>query len=333
MCRVAVVAALATIAFAGAAGAQVADQEAEHRRGIALRNEHRDAEALDVFRGLYERTGEVRALARMALAEAAVARWVDAEQHLQRALSSADAWVAQNRGSLDAALETVREHLGSLSVRANVPGAEVLIGGRPAAVTPLDRPLRVPAGAVDVELRAARYAPALRTTTVRAGVEVTALDVELEPLSEPPHPAPVVPESPATLPLTIDLQGRRERARRRETWSTLSTAGLVLGGAGLLTSVIALGIRESAVRTFNDNLCTIVSEGPLVLGPGGRDCSAQYNRGEAATAVSITGLVAGTALAAAGFVAAFVAQGDAPAHAMACAPTLAHPGLNCGGRF
>lgn len=330
--------ALLALGYASTAQAQTVDPEAEHQRGIALRNEHRDAEALEVFRGLYERTGEVRALSRMALAEAALARWSEAETHLQRALASGDAWVAQNRASLDVALTTVRQHLGSLTVIANVPGTEVFIGGQRVAATPFDHPLRVPAGTIELELRAAGHATARRTVTVRPGVEVTALDVELAATpAERPPPVELPPVIEVTPPVEItpvvDPQVRRERAERRATWETIATTGFVLGGAGLLTGVIALGVRESAVTTFNGNGCELVSEGPLVLTASGRDCTAQYNRGEAATAVSITGFVAGAVFAAAGGVAWYVSTRSAPLHAFSCSPTLGNAGLVCGGRF
>jgi hypothetical protein len=330
--------ALLSLGYASAAQAQTVDPEAEHQRGIALRNEHRDAEALEVFRGLYQRTGEVRALARMALAEGALARWAEAEEHLQRALASGDAWVAQNRASLDVALTTVRQHLGSLTVLANVPGAEVFIGGQRVAVTPFERPLRVPAGTIDIELRAAGHTTARRTVTVRPGVEVTALDVELAATpAEPPPTAELPPVIEVAPPIevtpVIDPQARRDRAERRATWETLATTGFVLGGAGLLTGVIALGVREGAVSTFNSNGCELVSEGPLVVTSAGRDCSAQYNRGETATAVSITGFIAGAVFAAAGSVAWYASTRSAPLHALGCSPTFGNAGVVCGGRF
>lgn len=347
MSRRALVAVALVLGFGRAAAAQTPDPEAEHQRGIALRNEHRDAEALAVFRGLYERTGEVRALARMALAEAALSRWVEAEAHLQRALATADAWVSQNRASLDAGLATVRQHVGGLTVNANVAGAEVFIAGQRAAVVPFERPLRVASGTMDVEIRAPRHAPARRTVTVRPGLDVTALDVELAAApaevtvpvvaAPPPVAAPVVVPvaAPAEPPAPeYDPEVRRERAARRSTWETVATAGFALGGAGLLTSAIALGVREGAVSSFNDtNRCQLVSEDPLTFTATGRDCSAVYHRGEAATVISITGLVAGVAFAAGGAVAWYVSTRSAPLRAFACAPSLTQAGVACAGSF
>lgn len=345
MSRRALAAGLVALSLGRAARAQTVDPEAEHQRGIALRNEHRDAEALEVFRGLYERTGEVRALARMALAEAALSHWVEAEAHLQRALATPDAWVAQNRASLDAGLATVRQHVGGLTVHANVAGAEVFLAGQRAAVVPFERPLRVAAGTVDVEVRAPQHATAHRTVTVRPGVDVTALDVELAPAAPEAAPeaaptvAPPAPPPPAAVPAEppapeYDPEARRAAESRRATWESVATAGFVLGGAGLLTSAIALGVREGAVSSFNDtNRCELVSEDPLAFTATGRDCSALYHRGEAATLASVTGLVAGVVFAAGGAVAWYVSTRSAPRHAFACAPSLTQAGVTCVGRF
>jgi hypothetical protein len=338
----ALVAAVMVLSLGRAARAQTAEPEAEHQRGVALRNEHRDAEALEVFRGLYERTGEVRALARMALAEAALARWVEAEVHLLRALSTSDAWVAQNRASLDAGLATVRQHVGALTVHANVAGAEVFIAGQRAAVVPFERPLRVAAGTLDVEIRAPQHTAAHRTVTVRAGVDVTALDVELAaapPEAAPPVVVPPAPAAPVAAPVETpapeyDPEARRAREARRSTWETVATTGFVLGGVGLLTSAIALGVREGAVSSFNNgNHCELVSEDPLAFTVAGRDCSALYHRGEATTAISLTGLIAGVAFAAGGAVAWSVSTRSAPLRAFACAPSLTQAGVACAGRF
>lgn len=345
------VAAVAVLAFARPAGAQPIDVEAEHQRGITLRNEHRDAEALEVFRGLYGRTGEVRALARMALAEASLSRWVDAEIHLQRALATQDAWVTQNRASLEQGLAAARQHLGSLAVHVDVAGAEVLLAGVSVGNAPLERPLRVGAGLVEVEVRAAGRPVARRTVTVRAGTEVTALDIELPraettaPVAPPVAPVPATPPSlpaapeappttlpPDVLPPPIDTNARRDAQAQRARLESLGTAGLVLGGAGLLTAAIGLGLRESAVSTFNGNGCVLVSEDPPQFASG-RDCSAQYERGEASTTAAIVGVSVGAAFTVAGVVLRVLAANVETPHLVACAPMTGGAGVLCGGRF
>jgi len=346
MCRRSLSAALLVVALGRSAAAQTVDVEAEHQRGVALRNERRDAEALEVFRGLYERTGEVRALARVALAEAALSRWVDAEAHLQRALGTADAWVAQNRASLEQGLAAVRQHIGTLAVHVNVAGAELLVAGLSVGTTPIGRPLRVAAGPVEVEVRAPRRGPARRTVSVRPGAEVTGLDIELPPVEAAPNfadataptptsdPTPTLEPDPAptTAPPAFEPNARRERAARRATLETLSTTSLVIGGAGLLTSVIGLGLRESAVSTFNRNGCLLLGEDPQSFA-NGYDCAERYSQGETATTAAIAGLTIGVAFAVTGVVLRAVAPSSTARRAVACGPSTTGVGVLCGGRF
>lgn len=346
--------ALAMLCFARVSGAQSVDIEAEHQRGVALRNAHRDDEALTVFRGLYERTGEVRALARMALAEAVLGRWVEAEQHLGRALGTDDAWVSQNRASLEQAFGQVREHVGGLTVVTNVPGSEVFSSGQRLAVTPIERPLRVVAGVIELEIRAPRRAVSRRQVVVRPGPGVTAIDVELGPEIEAP-PAQVTPEAApavtpnptttAVLPPTVippamlegalgapfaGVEARRAATAHRDRWNGLAVGAFVAGGAGFLTAAIALGMRESAVNEFNSAGCQRDDDRDLVIGSG--VCQGYYDRGEAATAVSIVGAVVGVAGSVAG--ALSLARAAAPPRhsALSCGPG-AGASVVCAGSF
>ncbi len=346
MSRPSLSAALVVLALGRSVVAQTVDVEAEHQRGVTLRNEHRDAEALAVFRGLYDRSGEVRALARVALAEAALSRWVDAEAHLQRALAADDAWVAQNRASLEQGLAAVRQHLGTLAVHVDVAGAEVLVAGVPVGTTPLNHPLRVAAGSVDVEVRAPQRAAARRAVMVRAGTEVTGLDIELPAVEATPHFANATAATPTSdptptlepdavngsAPPVMEPNARREREARRATLETLSTTSLVIGGAGLLTAAIGVGLRESAVSTFNSNGCLLLGEDPGVFA-NGYDCAARYSQGETATAVAIAGLAVGVAFAVTGVVLRVVAPSAPTRRAVACGPSMTGVGMLCGGRF
>ena len=92
--------------------AQDAPEDPREVEGRSLRAQGRDAEALALFRDAYGRTGSMRTLARLALAEAALGRWSDAEAHLVEALASSDPWVSANRrepaGGLEGSLAQVR---------------------------------------------------------------------------------------------------------------------------------------------------------------------------------------------------------------------------------
>ena len=125
------------------------------REGVELRARGQDEAALAAFRRSWEIAPGPRARAQMALAEQALGRWIQAEQHLQEALvAEADPWIRRHRAALRAALEVIGEHLGGLDVRGGVPGAEVRVEGRARGTLPLVLPLRVPVGTVVLEVRA-----------------------------------------------------------------------------------------------------------------------------------------------------------------------------------
>jgi hypothetical protein len=88
------------------------DEEGLLARGVALRWQRRDAEALVEFQHAYAMHPCPRAGGQIALAEQALGHWPEAESGLVAALASADdPWIAYNRRPLEAALETVRQRL------------------------------------------------------------------------------------------------------------------------------------------------------------------------------------------------------------------------------
>jgi len=159
----------AALLSAPLARGQTPADEALHRRGLELRARGRTEEALAIFRGLYERTLEPRALARMALAEGALEQWVFAEEHLALALTSNDPWVREHRADLEQNLERLRANLGTVQIECPSEGAEVWIAQQSWGRLPLSRPLRVSVGEVDIELRLRGW-NARQTVQVVAGV-------------------------------------------------------------------------------------------------------------------------------------------------------------------
>jgi hypothetical protein len=191
------------------AHAQPADGASELeliRQGVALREQGKDLEAAEVFRAAYTRFRTPRARAQLGLAEQALGRWVDAEANLLGALDAGtDAWIGANRAALEQALSVIRQHLGSLEVMVDVPGTEVLVDGRKVGQTPLERPLRVVAGTVIVQVQAPGHVSTHRHVTISAGQlsRETFQLVRLEPAAGPALAAPA-PPADATLTAPAD---------------------------------------------------------------------------------------------------------------------------------
>lgn len=159
------------VALACRAHAIPADgSEALIREGLALRRNGNDEGALEKFTQAAAIRRSGRALAQIALAEQAIGRWVEAEDHLKEALAlREEAWIAKNSPLLQSALADISSHLGMLEISGNVSGATVKVNGTARGRLPLREPLRVPLGTVMVELEAQGHFPLARSVVVLAG--------------------------------------------------------------------------------------------------------------------------------------------------------------------
>ncbi len=144
-----------------------AEADALIEEGLRLRTAGRDDDALVQFQRAYERSPSPRALAQTALAEQAIGRWAEADEHLTEALTrTSDPFIQRNRAALEQAHAIVRTHVGQLEVRGNVPEAELFVGTRSLGTVAVPRARSVPVGSVTFVVRAAGYAPVTRTVNV-----------------------------------------------------------------------------------------------------------------------------------------------------------------------
>lgn len=219
------------------------------RKGVSLREQGKDAEALELFRTAYERHKTPRAHAQMGLAEQALGRWVEAEADLEGALGVADdAWITGNRAALEGALEQIRRRLGSLEILCETPGGELWIDGRLIGRLPMPRPIRLPAGTVSVRIQAPGH------TSVNRSVEVVAgrlgretfhmMPLEAVPNTPPPGLSARVTEPPPS----PAPPGQRRVVPRGVFWATVA-ATVVAGG---LTTWSGLDVL-SANRDYEAN--------------------------------------------------------------------------------
>jgi hypothetical protein len=211
-----------------------ADAEALLTRGIELRRQGDDAGALELFKQAAEAHSTPRAVAQMGLAEQALGRWVEAEEHLKLALDDANnPWVGRNRETLTRSLAAVSEHIGSIELSCDVAGASVSMNGVLAGRTPLSGPLRAAAGSVVFEIVADGFHPMTRSLQVSAGglarenVTLVPMRVALPPPVVAPVVAPVVtppptePVAPPPVPETIERPPAVDQRSRTHTRITI----------------------------------------------------------------------------------------------------------------
>lgn len=218
--------------------------EAFIERGVALRRDHRDAAALAEFRHAYALDPVPRALAQIALAEAALEQWLNAERDLARALASDDPWIERQRPVLKVTLKEIGDHLGTLQVSAPA-GAEVSVDGLSyGAASPF---MRVPAKHLVLEVRATGFAPDRREIDVPPN-EVTLVNVALEP-ARPADSPPRPPSPPALSPVAVVPPATR--TIRTGAWVASGVAGF-FSVAGVAFAAYA---SDRAAHYNNDAEC------------------------------------------------------------------------------
>jgi hypothetical protein len=291
-------AAVAVVVAAGAIGCLLAsagmarandEEDALIRRAIQLRKIGNDRAAVEDLQRAYGIARSPRAAAQLGFAEQALGLWPRAEQHVREALGSLeDKWVRKNRATMEAALTTIRAHLGRIFVEGGELGAQVTVNGESVGSMPLADAVSVSAGPVDIEVRAAGHVPALKTITVAPGQYVRVpftlqpvaraqpLATASPPPSSPPRiaapparvaalppapaPAPAVvspPSAPAPEP-AAPADRREDSGRgRRIGGIALIAGGVAAIGGGVAASVIAknkfdaIGADAAADRPYD----------------------------------------------------------------------------------
>ena len=102
-------------------------------KGVELRRQGKDAEALAEFQRALKIQNSPRVAAQAALAEQALGLWTNAEEDLTAAMShEGDPWIKKNRATLAKAMEVIQSHLGTLEIWGTPVGAEVFVNNKSA---------------------------------------------------------------------------------------------------------------------------------------------------------------------------------------------------------
>lgn len=243
----ALVGCLAACLVTSTARAQPEDWQVMWDRGVALRAEGDDLGALAVFQEALRLGGGPRVLVQVALAEQALGRWGAAGTHLEEALAQPDEWIERNRAVITSARAEIATHTGRLEVRVDVADAEIEVGDRRVGASPLEAPVIVAAGSVEVSVRAGGET---ETRTVEVGVgavervtftlrlaEPEVVPAELDPPDDEPEVAPSMGEEGFTIvPAAI-------------AWA-LAGAGAV---ALVVSGVVALDLDASIADDCGEN--------------------------------------------------------------------------------
>jgi hypothetical protein len=265
------------------------------REGVALRKEGREAEALELFRRGYALEPTPRARGQMGLAAKSLRRYVEAEEWLVEALAAGDdAWVEESREALELALAIVQKQLASLVVLSNVEGAKLSVNGALVGTLPLERPVRLHAGAARLVASAPKYVSRSLEATLPAG-ELTELRLDLVKA-----PLPVPQTKPRRIPLPLPETTPPEQSVWR-LWLYGTGGAVAAVGIGLGTY---FGVRTIMARDERDEVCP----DPVCSSDEGVDLDAEART---AATLSTISFVAGASGIAAALVTWATAPGDA----------------------
>ena len=308
------------------------------RRGIELRKQGRDQDALQAFQNANALASTPRALAQMGFAEQALGRWVDADEHLNAAARTAgDSWIVKNRQVLESSLATIRKHLGDIEILGEPKGAEVRVDGRSQGTLPLGRRVRAAVGTISVEVRAPGYLPVVRPVVIPAE-ELVRETIVLQPMTPAAAPAiapAIAPAAGAEQPVESD-RGEAPGAEAPRPWGRrLAWAGVI--GAGLFAAAggVALVVRESKAQQFSDPAHACDQNSPDKGGPA---CKDAYDTGHTAATLAVGSFIAAGVL---GIGAAILFYTSSPTAdttsgttaSLACGPAGAGFGVTCAIRF
>jgi hypothetical protein len=257
-------------------------------RGVELRRERRDAEALSAFEQAYAARPSARAMAQIGLAHQALGHWLSAERTLGAALAEErDPWIAENRAPLAAALETIERHLGWLEVTTNMVGSELWVDGALVGRLPSASPVRLVNGSAVVELRSEGHRAIRRTVEIAPGGRTH----EDMPMAESSAPASLPPRFAIGVAAPPpDTSGKPSSTQRAWGFRAIA-AGAVLTAGGVVAHVL----REREAAVYND-------DSKCFYGTESRNerCGDHRRAAETETAFAIAGYVSGGVIAAAG---------------------------------
>lgn len=290
-------------------------------RGIDLRTQRKDDEALALFRRAYALAPSARTRVQIGLAEQALGMWALAEADIEAGLAVRDdPWIAKNGPTLEAALAVVRDRLGSIEVRVGVEGAELFIDGASAGRLPLARAARVTVGSHRLEVKAPGFVPSARTVEVTAGsILRESFDLGRESSGHA--------TASSGLPAPRTDGSSRAADAPPPVRSAQRTLGWTLAGVGVAAGVftgISFAIHDGRIRAYNDDAaCPGRAQ---AVQPGA--CADRIEAADRWLTIGIASAVGAGVLVVGGLVVALTAPRDGSAHAaVACS---AH---GCGLRF
>jgi hypothetical protein len=313
--------ALTAVAMAAATPEEPLPAQVEEliRQGNELRRDGKDHAAVGLFQKAYDLQRSPRTAGQLGLAESALGYWMAAERHLGEALAAPrHPWMEKNKEKIEKAMAHVQSYIAEIEVTGPA-GAELLVNTRPVGTLPLQQPVRVPEGVLQLVLRAPGYEEGSRNVRVSGGKKET-IRLTLERAQAPAAPnlagggaaaAPTARGSELGMGMTsrpVKDEGGGPAWVRPAAWAAAA-------GAAVALSVGTYGVfRQRSKRDEFDGY-TGPPPGNAMCSTsanmqGGAECAALYKEAQNAANLAIGGFIAGGVLAGAAITGFLLSGGD-----------------------
>jgi len=287
-CLRAVVFANAVCAATPVFAAEDAVVEALIQRGIQLRRNNSDEEALAVFLEAEKQDPtSVRVLLHVVTAAQAAGKWLLADSYMRKVTAlESDPYYQRHADAIDVVRRSIAARVGTFQAQGGPDGASVRLDGQLVGTLPMTAPASIEAGAYLMEVHKPGYYRLRRNVTISGGV-LTREPVELNRAVARGD----LGAGPGTAGLAGSGEGVGERAE--QTWWQSPAVGWTFLGLGVASGVasgIAFATREDRVDRWNDDRC-IPSMDPDSTRAS--HCSQFKDEAETAQTIGIVTAVAG----------------------------------------
>jgi hypothetical protein len=245
---------VATPSFA----AEDAVVEALIQRGIQLRRNNADEEALAVFLEAEKQDPtSVRVLLHVVTAAQAAGKWLLADSYMRKVTAlDSDPYYQRHSDAIEVVRRSIAARVGTFQVQGSPDGASVRLDGQLVGTLPMTTPTSIEAGAYLMEVHKAGYYRLRRNVTISGGV-LTREPVEL-------NQAVARGDLGAGSGTTSAASDEVGSERSPDAWWKSPAVGWTMLGLGVASGVVsgvAFSTREDRVDRWNDDRC-IPSENP-----------------------------------------------------------------------
>jgi PEGA domain len=229
--------------------------EALIQRGIQLRRDNSDAEALAVFLEAEKQDPtSVRVLLHVVTAAQASGKWLLADSYMRKVTALGnDPYYQRHSDAIEVVRRSIAARVGSFQVQGSPDGASVRLDGQLVGTLPMTTPTSIEAGAYLMEVHKPGYYRLRRNVTISGGV-LTREPVDLNQAVARGD----LGAGPGTNGSSASTDGEVGADRGPRAWWQSPAVGWTLVGLGAASGVVsgvAFATREDRVDRYNDNRC------------------------------------------------------------------------------